>query len=379
VSIVESEALATQAQNHAENLSQVTAGSEAWLDGLHLVRERFLSVLATENVEPIRAMGEQFDPRLHVAISTQEREDIPNNEIIGVTRAGYYQDGRVLRYAEVSVARSSVPAPVPEPVAVWPSDEESGEDDNDDESNIIAGAALGTAAVAVVGAELLDNEVEPEPELQIEPEPAVELELEESSEIEVNTEEIEIGEPLLELDPPAEVAADLPDVVVEAESVEPIEDEIVLSPSQMPDYVPATSETYVDEYADVRKAILGHMLGQPVEPEDSNDAIPVETEVASESVEIVSSESPEPRSQTESSTASAAPSMFFETDEQVSMNQDTDRETFMASEPPEQQDLSNIEQATSYPDKTNVQSEISWVQYESPKRGSWLSRLFGNS
>lgn len=91
---------------------------QAWLRGLDLVRERFLSLLAAEGIEPIAAQDQGFDPRLHVAVETQVRSDVPPGTVVRVLRSGYRQRERVLRYAEVVVARA--PASEPETVADQP-------------------------------------------------------------------------------------------------------------------------------------------------------------------------------------------------------------------------------------------------------------------
>ncbi len=78
----------------------------AWLQGLELVRERFLSLLAAEGIQPIPALQQPFDPRVHVAMETEFRSDVPSGIIVKVLRKGYRQQDRVLRYAEVVVARA---------------------------------------------------------------------------------------------------------------------------------------------------------------------------------------------------------------------------------------------------------------------------------
>lgn len=79
----------------------------AWLDGLELVRERFLSILHHEGITPILALDQLFDPRLHVAVEAVERDDVPAGTVVNVIRKGYRQSGRVLRYAEVVVSKSA--------------------------------------------------------------------------------------------------------------------------------------------------------------------------------------------------------------------------------------------------------------------------------
>lgn len=78
----------------------------AWLRGLELVSDRFTALLAKEEIHPIAALHQPFDPRLHVAVETEARSDVEPNTVVRVLRRGYRQPQRVLRYAEVVVARA---------------------------------------------------------------------------------------------------------------------------------------------------------------------------------------------------------------------------------------------------------------------------------
>ncbi len=84
-----------------------TQAVSAWLDGLDLVRERFLTLLKSEGIRPIHAEGKPFDPHLHVAVETVERSEVPAGTVVEEQRAGYRLGDRVLRYAEVVVNRDS--------------------------------------------------------------------------------------------------------------------------------------------------------------------------------------------------------------------------------------------------------------------------------
>ncbi|MCB0078238.1 MAG: nucleotide exchange factor GrpE [Anaerolineales bacterium] len=76
-----------------------------WLDGLALVRERYEQLLADEAIHPVAESGRRFDPRLHVAVEAQTRDDVAAGTILSVLRQGYQQGERILRFAEVVVAR----------------------------------------------------------------------------------------------------------------------------------------------------------------------------------------------------------------------------------------------------------------------------------
>lgn len=78
----------------------------AWLRGLVFVRDRLLETLAAEDVSPLVAQGEPFDPRLHVAIeATPASADVAPGTVIAEFRRGYLHGERLLRPAEVVVAR----------------------------------------------------------------------------------------------------------------------------------------------------------------------------------------------------------------------------------------------------------------------------------
>ncbi len=77
----------------------------AWLTGLTLVSERLTALLAAEEIKPIEALHQPFDPRLHVAVESAARSDVAPDTVVRVLRQGYRRHDRVIRYAEVVVAR----------------------------------------------------------------------------------------------------------------------------------------------------------------------------------------------------------------------------------------------------------------------------------
>ena len=79
----------------------------AWLDGLRLVRERLLALLADAGVQPIPTVGQPFDPYLHQAVGTASDSAYPSGVVVAEQRRGYTGPGGVLRYAEVIVNRNS--------------------------------------------------------------------------------------------------------------------------------------------------------------------------------------------------------------------------------------------------------------------------------
>ncbi len=86
-------------------LQELHEGTRAWLQGLRLVQDRFKALLAAEEIEPIDALHQPFDPKLHVALEAEKRTDVAPNTVVRVLRQGYRRQDRILRYAEVVVAR----------------------------------------------------------------------------------------------------------------------------------------------------------------------------------------------------------------------------------------------------------------------------------
>lgn len=78
----------------------------SWSDGVRLVLQNLESVLQAEGVtiyapEP----GEHFDPAQHEAVYYQPSGDQPPGAVLQTVRAGYRTADRVLRAAQVVVAR----------------------------------------------------------------------------------------------------------------------------------------------------------------------------------------------------------------------------------------------------------------------------------
>jgi molecular chaperone GrpE len=88
-----------------------TAGTEAGQSlqaGISLIFQQFKSVLAEAGLEEVDAAGKQFDPKLHEAISQEERSDVPEGQVVQQLRKGYKLRDRLLRPASVVVAKQPV-------------------------------------------------------------------------------------------------------------------------------------------------------------------------------------------------------------------------------------------------------------------------------
>ncbi len=88
---------------HAESGATV----DAVTDGMRAVSRQLRSVLETQNVTRIPALGTAFDPSLHEAIATEISPDVDEDSIIAEAEAGYKMGDKVIRPARVMVARKS--------------------------------------------------------------------------------------------------------------------------------------------------------------------------------------------------------------------------------------------------------------------------------
>ena len=77
----------------------------AWLDGIRLARLRILDVFAGHGITPIPTVGQPFDPHCHIAVATDNTGQAADGIIVSQDRAGYATSTKVLREAEVVVAR----------------------------------------------------------------------------------------------------------------------------------------------------------------------------------------------------------------------------------------------------------------------------------
>lgn len=78
---------------------------ESWVKGLELSVKKLEDALGTHGLEPIDAVGTQFDPKLHEAVGHEESEEHPEDTVVAELRRGYRVRDRVVRPALVKVAR----------------------------------------------------------------------------------------------------------------------------------------------------------------------------------------------------------------------------------------------------------------------------------
>ena len=76
-----------------------------WTQGIRLIERKLRSSLESLGVERIVAEGEPFDPWLHEAVLEEPRHDVEPGRVTTVARQGYRLGTRVLRPAQVVVAK----------------------------------------------------------------------------------------------------------------------------------------------------------------------------------------------------------------------------------------------------------------------------------
>jgi molecular chaperone GrpE len=81
-------------------------GVEAYRQGVDLIHRRVLDLLNRRGVTPVDAVGADFDPNLHQAVTTEPAGDRRDGEVVEQFRRGYMIGDRLLRPAMVKVARS---------------------------------------------------------------------------------------------------------------------------------------------------------------------------------------------------------------------------------------------------------------------------------
>ena len=83
-----------------------TGDGAAWSEGVSMVHRKLMAALEGEGVTIIKAEpGQEFDPHFHEAIAHENHSDYDDDLIIEVVRAGYQLDERILRPAQVRVAK----------------------------------------------------------------------------------------------------------------------------------------------------------------------------------------------------------------------------------------------------------------------------------
>ena len=90
-------------------LSNVPAdiAEQAWPKGIGLISQKLEHLLELQGLQRIGSEGELFDPHVHEAVAYESHPVYDEGQVASVYRVGYRLNDRVLRPAQVVVARGS--------------------------------------------------------------------------------------------------------------------------------------------------------------------------------------------------------------------------------------------------------------------------------
>jgi molecular chaperone GrpE len=85
------------------------AGGDAgdFRSGVELIYRQFQDALQKIGVQPIAAVGQVFDPRVHEAIEMVDTSAVPDHHVLEALQRGYKYKEKLLRPAMVRVARNN--------------------------------------------------------------------------------------------------------------------------------------------------------------------------------------------------------------------------------------------------------------------------------
>ncbi len=84
-----------------------SAGSvEQLRTGIELIVKQMEEVLRGLNVTPVETVGTRFDPRVHEALESVDRTDLPDHQVFEEVRRGYRIRERLLRPALVRIVNN---------------------------------------------------------------------------------------------------------------------------------------------------------------------------------------------------------------------------------------------------------------------------------
>ncbi len=75
--------------------------------GIDLILKQMEDVLRSLNVVPVETVGARFDPRVHEALESVDRTDLPDHQVLEEVRRGYRIRDRLLRPALVRIVNNS--------------------------------------------------------------------------------------------------------------------------------------------------------------------------------------------------------------------------------------------------------------------------------
>jgi molecular chaperone GrpE len=93
--------LARPSETDTNTLTAALTSNQA---GIEMIRRSLLDILQKQQIKPMNALGQPFDPQCMYAIAQQISDTAPANTVIQEVVRGYWRGDRILREAQVIVA-----------------------------------------------------------------------------------------------------------------------------------------------------------------------------------------------------------------------------------------------------------------------------------
>jgi molecular chaperone GrpE len=88
----------------SESLETTDQKTKDWIKGLCLIKTNMEKTFEKMGVEKIDCAG-NFDPEKHEAVAQVDQASVTSGDIVDVFRKGYKLGGKIIRHAQVSVAK----------------------------------------------------------------------------------------------------------------------------------------------------------------------------------------------------------------------------------------------------------------------------------
>jgi molecular chaperone GrpE len=72
--------------------------------GVELIYKQLIDLVQKQGLEPIKAVGQPFDPHLHEAVTTTPSDEVTENTVLEELQRGYLYNGKLVRPATVRVS-----------------------------------------------------------------------------------------------------------------------------------------------------------------------------------------------------------------------------------------------------------------------------------
>jgi molecular chaperone GrpE len=92
----------------ALSVARQSKSEQVVIEGLEGILKNIDSLLASEGVREIEAIGTPFDPNVHDAIAYSARDELAENTVTSEIRKGYMLNGRVLRPSLVEISKKII-------------------------------------------------------------------------------------------------------------------------------------------------------------------------------------------------------------------------------------------------------------------------------